>query len=78
MRLEVVEFQERAEKSARRKAEAAQAVLAEGDPLALLRRRRDLRLRRQADLHEVGAGQAPSLAEELHMIFMDIGVVPRA
>ena len=51
---------------------------AEDDPLALLRYRRDLRLWRQADPHEVGIGQAPSLAEELNMVLMDVGAIPRA
>ena len=76
MRLKVVELEEGAQKSARRKAEAAQEVRAEDDPLALLRCRRDLRLWRQADQHEVGIGQAPSLAEELNMVLMDVGAIP--
>ena len=71
MRLEVVEVEEGAQKSARRKAEAAQAVRAEDDPLALLRRRRDLLRGRQVDLYAVGAGQAPGLAKELHLVFME-------
>ena len=78
MRLEVVEFEEGSEEPARRKAEAAQAVRVEDDPLALLRRRRDLLRGRQADLYAVGAGQAPGLAKELHVVFMDVGAVPRA
>ena len=46
--------------------------------LALLRRWQDLCLWRQADPHEVGVGQAPSLAEELNMVLMDVGAIPRA
>ena len=78
MRLKVVELEEGAQKSARRKAKAAQEVRAEDDPLALLRRRRNLRLRRQADQHKVGVGQAPSLPEELNVVLMNVGTVPRA
>ena len=76
MRLKIVELKEGAQESARRKAEAAQEVRAEDDPLALLRCRRDLRLWRQADPHEVGIGQAPSLVEELNMVLMDVGAIP--
>ena len=78
MRLKVVELEEVAQKSARRKAEAAQEVRAKDDPLALLRCRRNLRPRRQADPHEVGVGQAPGLAEEFNMVLVDIGAVPGA
>ena len=46
MRLEVVEFEEGPEEPARRKVEAAQAARAEDHPLAFLRCRRNLLLRR--------------------------------
>ena len=78
MRLETIEFRKGAEEAARRQAEAMQAVRAEDDPLALLRRRRDLPRGRQADLYAVDAGQAPGLAKELHVVFMDVGAVPGA
>ena len=78
VRLKTVELEERPEEAARRQAEAAQAVRAEDDPLALLQRRRDLPRGRQADLYAVGTGQAPGLAKELHVVFMDVGAVPRA
>src|SRR4051812_37709520 len=78
MRLKVVEFKERAEESARREAEAAYAVQAEDHPLALLRCRRGLLLRRAPDPHVVLAGQTPRPAEELDVLVEDVGAVPRA
>ena len=78
MRLEVVEFKESSKESARREAEAAQAVRAEDHPLALFRCRRNLPRRRLTNPHEVLAQQAPRPAEELDMVLMDVGAIPRA
>ena len=76
MRLELVEFEEGAEEGARRQAKAAQEVRAEDYPLAFLRRRRDLPLRREADLHVTFAGQPPHLAEEIDVVIVNFGAVP--
>ena len=76
VRLELIEVEEGAEESARRQAEAAQEMRAEDYPLAFLRRRRDLLLRRETDPHLVLAGQPPRLAEELDVVHMDEGAVP--
>ena len=78
MRLKVVELEEGTEEPARRKAEAAQAVRAKDNPLALLRCRRNFLLRRSTDPHEALAGQASRLAEELDVVLMDVGAIPRA
>ena len=50
---------ERAEETARRQAEAAQAVRAEDYLLALLRRRRNLPLRREMDPHVIPSETSP-------------------
>ena len=76
MRLELIEFEEGAEEGARGQAEAAQEVRAEDYSLAFLRRRRDLLLRRETDLHLVLAGQPPRLAEEVDVVRVDVGAVP--
>src|SRR4051794_19138196 len=78
MRLEVVKLKKSAKESARREAEAAQVVRAEDYPLALLRCRRNLPRRRATNPHVVRARQAPRSAEELDVVFMDVGAVPRA
>ena len=59
-----------------RATEAAQEVRAKDYPLAFLRRRRDLLLRRETDPHLVLAGQPPRLAEEVDVVHMDEGAVP--
>ena len=76
VRLELIEFEPGAEEGAHWQAEAAQEVRAEDHPLALLRLRPDFPRRRAADLYFVRAGQPPRLAEELHMVVMDVGAVP--
>ena len=75
MRLELVEFEEGVEEGTRRQAKAAQEVRAKDYPLAFLRRRRDLHLRRETDLHLVLAGQPPRLAEEVDVVLVDVGAV---
>ena len=45
-------------------------------PLAFLRRRRDLPLRRKTNPHMVLAGQLPRLAEEVDVVRVDVGAVP--
>ena len=76
MRLELVELEPRAEEGAHGQADAAQEMRAEDYPLAFLRLRRNLLLRRETDPHLVCAGQPPRLAEELDVILMDVGAVP--
>ena len=76
MRLELIEFEEGAEESARRQADAAQEMQAEDHPLAFLRLRRDLLLMREMDPHLIRARQPPRLAEELDVVLMDVGAVP--
>ena len=78
MRLEVVKLKKSTKESARREAEAAQAVRAEDYPLALLRCRRNLSRRRTMNPHEVLAQQAPRPAEELNVVLVDVGAIPRA
>ena len=76
MRLELIEVQPGAEEGAHWQTEAAQEVRAKDHPLALLRRRPDLLLRREADLHFVRARQTPGVAKEVDVIVMDDGAVP--
>ena len=76
MRLELIEFKKRTEESARWQADAVQEMRAEDHPLAFLRLRRDLLLRRETDPHLIRAGQPPRLAEELDVVLMDVGAVP--
>ena len=74
----MIEFKEGAEQTARRQADATQAVRAEDYPLVLLRCRRDLPLRSETDPHEVHAWQPPHSAEEVNVVFVDVGAVPGA
>ena len=76
VRLELIEVQPGAEEGAHWQAEAAQEVRAEDHPLAIPRRRPDLFLRREADLHFVRTGQTPCVAEEVDVVVVDDGAVP--
>ena len=51
---------------------------AEDDPLALLRCRGNLPLRRKTHLHAILAGKPTGPAEELDVVFMNLGTVPGA
>ena len=75
MRLEFLELEEGVEEVAHRQAQAAQAVRAEDDPLALLRCRRDLSPPRETNPNEVLAGQPTRLAEEINVVVMDLRTV---
>ena len=76
MRLELIKVEEGAEEGARGQTEATQEVRAKDYPLAFLRRRRDLLLQRETNMHLVLAGQPPRLAEEVDVVRMDVGAVP--
>ena len=75
-RLELAEFEEGAEEGIRGQAQAAQEVRVEDYPLAFLRRRRDLLLRRKTDPHQVLAGHLSCLAEEVDVVRVDVGAIP--
>ena len=51
---------------------------AEDDPLALLRCGGNLPLRRKTHLHAILAGKPTGPAEELNVVFMNLGTVPGA
>ena len=78
VRLEAVELQERSKEIARRQPQPAQAVRAEDDPLALLRRGGNLPLRRKTHPHVILAGEPTSPAEELNVVVVNFGAVPSA
>ena len=78
VRLEAVELQEGSEETARRQPQPAQAVRAEDDPLALLRRGGNLPLRRKTHPHVILAGEPMSPAEELDVVVVNFGAVPGA
>ena len=78
VRLESVKLHERPEEAAQRQPQPAQAVRVEDDPLALLRGRGNLPLRRETHLHAILAGKPTGPAEELNVVFMNLGTVPGA
>ena len=78
VRLEAVELQERSEETARRQSQPTQAVRAEDDPLALLRRGGNLPLQRKAHPHVILTGKPTSPAKELDVVVVNFGTVPSA
>ena len=68
VRLEAVEIEEGPEETARRQPQPAQAVRAEDDLLALLRRGGNLPLQRKTHPHVIFVGKPMSLAEELDVV----------